>query len=702
MGLDAIIEDIETASAVKIDSSQRSIPELKGRKRELEMLKSSFSSLPSNGSTSNSSKIDEEIEIQVQAIGEAILLYNYAEKAARKIQKTFRDKKQLKPDIKQGSTDATSENESEGNEKGVDEDTVEQEDSSRWFTLIFLALATAILVLPKILMSCWSVLQKCLGDDTGGADAVANTTMPQGGGGGGGGGAPAPTGGEAAGAQAGAQGAMAAQAAGSAASGAASGVAAGAAAGAAASATAAAAAAGATAAAAGVTQVVTVVVVSTAAVAATAAGVSVAASIPPAPILSTCGLATPDLRNGRVSMFFEGIPRPFDPRESLLVENLILESYNEITLGDNIAANGCLDPLSREMQDVTLVNQTFTPIGDGIENPVLEVEFEAIVSCDKCSTSLPLFGLDQVEDEEEVEPGKEVPERHRLLQDFDFDSQAFFQKLIQLVIFETEELSEIGELPEGFLEISKALVITDDDEEVLVTEVKYEKSSDRTTIEFGYVDENGEMNKETLVFTANGEGVPTSPFPTFQPSLAPTGLPSIEPTNVASESPSARPTIQPSESPTLYPSAAPSTSPSGSPSESPSFAPSKSPSAVPSLPPSESPSFAPSKSPSALPSFAPSESPSAVPSVSPSALPSFVPSKSPSAVPSVSPSESPSSVPSKSPSALPSSAPSKSPSVVPSVSPSESPSSVPSKSPSALPSFAPSESPSAVPSIGEW
>jgi hypothetical protein len=637
MGLDAIVEDIETASAAKIHISQRSITELKGRKRELETLKSSFSSLSSNGSTSNSSYTNEEIENQVQTIGEAILLYTYAEKAARKIQKTFREKQQHKPDSKQGSTDASSENESEGNEKGDDKDTVEDEDSSRWFTLIFLGLAAAILVLPKVLLSCWSVLQKCLGDDTGGADAVAYTTMPQGGGGGGGGGV-APTGGEAAGAQ----GAMAAQAAGSAASGAASGVAAGAAAGAVASATAAAATTGATAAAAGATQVVAVVVVSTAAVAAAAAGVSIATSIPLAPILSTCGLATPDFRSGRVAMLFEGIPRPLDPRESLLLENIILESYNDITLGDNIAANGCLDPLSREMQKVTLANQTFIPIGDGIENPMLEVEFEAMISCDKCSTSLPLFGLDQVEDEEEVEPGKKVPARHRLLQDFDFDSQAFFQKLIQLIIFETEELSESGELPQGFVEISKALVITDDDEEVLVTEVKYEKGSDRSTIEFGYVDENGEMKKETLVITARGEGVPTTPFPTFQPSLAPTGLPSIGPTNVASELPTALPTDLPSESPSLHPSAAPSTSPSGSPSESPSFVPSQSPTAVLSVSPSESPSFVPSKSPSALPSFVPSKSPTAVPSVSPSESPSFVPSKSPSAVPSFVPSMFPS------------------------------------------------------------
>ena len=75
------------------------------------------------------------------------------------------------------------------------------------------------------------------------------------------------------------------------------------------------------------TQVATVVAVSTAAVAATTTAV-VVNSIPE-PILSTCGLVNPDIRTGRMVMLFEGIPRPFDDRESSLVENLVMESYNE-------------------------------------------------------------------------------------------------------------------------------------------------------------------------------------------------------------------------------------------------------------------------------------------------------------------------------------------------------------------------------------
>ena len=76
--------------------------------------------------------------------------------------------------------------------------------------------------------------------------------------------------------------------------------------------------------------------------------------------LSTCGLAHPDIRAGKFAMLFEGFPRVLDKRESHLVEDLVLESYNEITMGSNFAVAGCLDPLAREMQSVDIVNQTLT------------------------------------------------------------------------------------------------------------------------------------------------------------------------------------------------------------------------------------------------------------------------------------------------------------------------------------------------------
>ncbi|KAL3927883.1 MAG: hypothetical protein SGBAC_012891 [Bacillariaceae sp.] len=538
-----------------------------------------------------------------------------------------------------------------------DHDDAASEDKSGTYILVFLALCALVTTAPKVLMTCWGLIKKCLGgDDTGGVDAVANATMPQGGGGGAGGAVgPTPTGGEAGaagGAQAGAQGAMAAQAASSAAGGAASGVASGAAAGAAASSAAAAATAGATAAAAGATQIAAVVAVSTAAVAATTVAV---ANPTPEPILSVCGLANPDIRSGRMVMLFEGVPRPFNERESGLVENLVVESYNEITVGADVVVAGCLDPLAREMQSISIVNQTLSSLTDGLSSSMLEVVFEATVSCDRCSESSPLFSEDQLDEQDNTggnstdttgnitdSSGDDAADfgivsnataegvvqledvQSRQLQKIDFSSQKFFQKLIQLVIFETEELSDEGELPKGFVQISKALVVTnDDEEEVLVTEIKYKREADRgsdtstsgsgsggggsgggggggsrenvmATFEFGYVDESGEVQKETIEVTEEGGAVPTTAFPTFQPSHAPTDMPSLGPTNFFSGQPTTLPSAQPTDTP----------------------------SGIPSMPPSEAPSTVPSMSPSQVPSTVPSDSPSMLPSNSPSESPS--------------------------------------------------------------------------------
>ena len=143
------------------------------------------------------------------------------------------------------------------------------------------------------------------------------------------------------------------------------------------------------------TQVATVVAVSTATAAAATTAAVVNAT--PEPILSICGLANPYIRSGRMVMTFEGLPRRFDDREAGLVENLVLQSYNELTLGTNVAVTGCLDPLAREMQSIKIVNQTLF-LGTNVMDPnFLEVVFEAQVSCDRCSDSSPLFSEDQVQ-----------------------------------------------------------------------------------------------------------------------------------------------------------------------------------------------------------------------------------------------------------------------------------------------------------------
>lgn len=407
-------------------------------------------------------------------------------------------------------------------------------------------------------------------------------------------------------------------------------------------------------------------------------------------------------------MLFEGFPRPLDDRESGLVEDLVLDSYNEITLGSNVAAVGCLDPLAREMQNVSIVNQTLSAGINELEPALLEVIFESTVSCDRCPATSPLFSEQQTEKGGEsydasTEKSTEndmvevKQERDRNLASFDFSSQKFFQKLIQLVIFETEELTDAGELPPGFVQISKALVITNEEneDEVLVTQVKYKRSSGSgganvdsgpkhagegddgigigskvlATFEFEYVDSSGQVQKETIDIREDGGSIPTTSFPTFQPSHAPTDNPSMEPTHVFSGAPSSVPSVQPSNSPSDTPTQSPSDVPSVSPSESPSCKPSKFPSEEPSpgkseilnafwphcrlsrkafIFPTNSRIPAPSMAPSVVPSTLPSMVPSTVPSTIPSAVPSTIPSTSPSLIPSFAPSEVPSSSPSSS------------------------------------------------------
>ncbi|CAJ1966104.1 unnamed protein product [Cylindrotheca closterium] len=665
-------------------------------------------------------------EEQIRDLDEALALYGFAEIAARRIQAVFRERQQKRELLKELED---TEDESDELKTGDDNDDASTKDKSNTITIVLLALFFIVMTGPKLALTCWNGIKKCFGgNDAGGEEGMANVTVPHGGEGAVGGTGPAPTGGEggaAGGAQAGAQGAMATQAASSAASGAASGVASGAAAGAAA--TSAAAAAGAAAAGAGITQVAAVVVVSTAAIAATTAAV---VNPTPEPILSVCGLATPDIRSGRMVMLFEGVPRPFDERESGLVSNLVLEAYNEITFGTNVVVMGCLDPLAREMRSVSIVNQTLSILTDRLVSTMLEVVFEAQVSCDRCSETNPLFSEDQLDSTDTSGNNTDATDNNtanfdvasnataegvvqldkdqsRLLQTggftVDFSSQKFFQKLIQLVIFETEELSDKGELPEGFVQISKALVITNDaEEEELVTEIKYKREPGqgggisggggstvgggggssgssgggsssggggvnvRATFEFEFVDASGQVQKETVAITVEGGAVPTTSFPTFQPSHSPTDLPSISPTNVFSGQPTTFPSARPTNMPTGTPSIAPSGVPSSVPSEAPSPAPSILNSDTPTLSPSMEPSSMPSMVPSARPSRSPSSIPSLVPSEVPSVVPSFVPSEIPSFVPSFVPSEVPSMQPSMVPSANPSAAPSESPSSQPS------------------------------------
>lgn len=95
----------------------------------------------------------------------------------------------------------------------------------------------------------------------------------------------------------------------------------------------------------------------TATVAAAAAGVTMTVTTPPVAnatdFVSSCGLMDPAFRNGTFTLFLEGFPREFTGRESRLIEDLVVEAYNDVTTGDQ-SEGGCVDQYFREM-----VNSTF-------------------------------------------------------------------------------------------------------------------------------------------------------------------------------------------------------------------------------------------------------------------------------------------------------------------------------------------------------
>mmetsp|Transcript_36142 Transcript_36142/g.87378 ORF Transcript_36142/g.87378 Transcript_36142/m.87378 type:complete len:620 (-) Transcript_36142:2728-4587(-) len=457
------------------------------------------------------------------------------------------------------------------------------------------------------------------------------------------------------------------------------------------------------------------------------------------PITTICGLVEPDVRKEQLTMIFEGFARSFDDREQLIVEALVAEAYNNLTIGSDVESAGCLDPLSREMTEAKLVNQTWDLIAEGY-NPLLETVFETTLLCDKCMALRPLFSPEKEDErrlfqlrslEQDGIDGADLVSSALL----DFTSREFFQRLLQLVIFKTEDLSEIGELPDGFVQMTKAFVtpiLPDNDgvsesgssatstepepeqlDEYLVTEITYQPQGtegEKGAFQFTYVnEETGEVETEIVVVNRNTivedpfvDPVPTTPFPTFAPTRAATISPSTVPTNTVSGQPTREPSMKPSMAPTNISSVVPSESSSAVPSVAPSnvlsIVPTEPPSMVPSFPPSDAPSFEPTITNSIGPTRTPSKTPSMVPSYIPSDTPSTRPSVSPSMIPSMIPSYVPSSSPSMNPSSIPSMAPSGSPSLSPSDQPSASPSRSPSVSPSVEPSMSPSSSPSTVPS----
>ncbi|CAJ1940050.1 unnamed protein product [Cylindrotheca closterium] len=495
-------------------------------------------------------------------------------------------------------------------------------------------------------------------------------------------------------------------------------------------------------------------------------------------IISRCGLVSPESRIGMFGMLFEGFSRPLNGRESALLEDIVFDAYNNLTVGEHVGPVGkCLDPLSREMQVVKIINQANVPLVEGLQgSSFLEIVFETMIICDGCLASRPLFKTEKGQKSETAldkdnydsqNPTRrlrgtlverQLEEETKLLLDqlsddistFDDVSGAdFFHRLILKVIVATEELSEIEELPKGFVKVAQAYVkatpIEEDvslgvppqdsdmgstggssgsdgdssdggnslgnrivaSEYVLFVEIKYQKQAHggKAAFSFTYMEEEtGGAVTEVLVTDPTDPLsvlIQSTPFPTFQPSQGPTTSPDVNPTTAFSSQPTAIQSESPIQSPSEVPSfisvSIPSTPPPPSPpsqkaTTSPNVNPTPALSSQPTAIRTESPKESLNESPSNLPN-GPSETPSSIPSSIWSESPSAAQPPEPYQIPNVIPSENPGSISSTKPSIIPSTVLSLLPSFVPSVMPSMIPSPIPNTVPSTIPSIIPSMKP---------
>ena len=84
--------------------------------------------------------------------------------------------------------------------------------------------------------------------------------------------------------------------------------------------------------------------------------------------IGTCDYPNLGYRFGNITMFMEGIPRVFTLRESKVLEDLIVDAYNN-------ASGICLDILQREMLNARLVEQTYYPELAGNEDILVRSSF---------------------------------------------------------------------------------------------------------------------------------------------------------------------------------------------------------------------------------------------------------------------------------------------------------------------------------------
>jgi hypothetical protein len=123
---------------------------------------------------------------------------------------------------------------------------------------------------------------------------------------------------------------------------------------------------------------------------------SPAPSLPPSFSVSLCG-ETEILRNGEVSILFEGFSRPFNDSEVSSLNDEFLEAYNSVS-------GGCSDTFHRNMVNSNLLSSTpIQAFADSAEaSMILSSEWDAAVRCHECSATQPLFE----EGEDEVSPNR--------------------------------------------------------------------------------------------------------------------------------------------------------------------------------------------------------------------------------------------------------------------------------------------------------
>lgn len=100
-----------------------------------------------------------------------------------------------------------------------------------------------------------------------------------------------------------------------------------------------------------------------------------------------------EFHGGEFQLCLDGPTRGFSQDEMGLIEDLVVESYNNETRGQNVdGTTSCPDVFSREMSSVTLINQMVDQGSDNGDSSLC-LTFSGWITCQGCPEDLPLFGV---------------------------------------------------------------------------------------------------------------------------------------------------------------------------------------------------------------------------------------------------------------------------------------------------------------------